>query len=115
VSAPTAAPALPAEPVWDPLRATKSMEVGAYYLRTGKYDAAIDRFEEAARVQPGLARPFLMLGKAYEKKKDPKSAVTAYQKYLQLYPTAPDRADVLKLIARLTTAIPKQTTQSSSR
>jgi tetratricopeptide (TPR) repeat protein len=90
-----------ADPVWDPLRANKSMEVGTYYLKRGNYDAAIDRFEEAARLQPNLARPHLKLGETWEKKKDLPKAVAAYRKYLELYRTAPDGNKVRKKIADL--------------
>ena len=54
----TASVTKPSEPVWDPLHASKSIEVGMYYKKKGNYDAAIERFEDAARLQPGLARPF---------------------------------------------------------
>jgi len=91
----------PSEPLWDPLHASKSIEVGIFYKKKGNYDAAIERFEDAARLQPGLARPFLLLGEVYEKKHDPVSAVTAYRKYLDLYHTAPDREDILKRIEKL--------------
>jgi hypothetical protein len=47
-----AAPSAPAAPVFDPLHADKSMDVGTFYLKKGDYDAAIDRFEEAARYNP---------------------------------------------------------------
>jgi hypothetical protein len=52
------APAAPPKPQWDPLGAHKDLEVGSYYLKTDNYDAAIDRFQEAASLQPGLAEPF---------------------------------------------------------
>jgi tetratricopeptide (TPR) repeat protein len=94
-------PVIPPAPTWDPLHATKSVEVGTFYLKKGDYDAAIDRFQEAARLQPGLAKPFLLLGEAYEKKGDPGSAVTAYRTYLKLYRTAPDRSRILERIAHL--------------
>jgi tetratricopeptide (TPR) repeat protein len=94
-------PVTPPAPTWDPLHATKSVEVGTFYLKKGDYDAAIDRFQEAARLQPGLAKPFLLLGEAYEKKGDPGSAVTAYRTYLKLYRTAPDRSRILERIAHL--------------
>jgi len=90
-----------AEPVFDPLRAEKSIEVGNFYLKKGNYDAAIDRFEEAARLQPKLAKPYLLLGEVYEKKRDPFGAITAYRKYLELYRTAPDRNKVLRRIEKL--------------
>jgi tetratricopeptide (TPR) repeat protein len=94
-------PVTPPAPTWDPLHATKSVEVGTFYLKKGDYDAAIDRFQEAARLQPGLAKPYLLLGEAYEKKGDPGSAVTAYRTYLKLYRTAPDRSRILERIAHL--------------
>ena len=94
-------PVTPPAPTWDPLHATKSVEVGTFYLKKGDYDAAIDRFQEAARLQPGLAKPFLLLVEAYEKKGDPGSAVTAYRTYLKLYRTAPDRSRILERIAHL--------------
>ncbi len=109
-------PAEPApEPEWNPLRAHKSLEIGRFYLKTGKYDAAISRFEEAAQFQPGLAEPFLRLGQAYEKKKDFRSAISAYRKYLELYRTAPDRKKVLKEITKLTDRIQRQARRESSQ
>lgn len=97
----SAEPALPPAPVWDPLHAHKSVEVGTFYLKKGDYDAAIDRFQEAARLQPGLAQPFLLLGEAYEKKDDAADALTAYRKYLDLYQNAPDREKIQKRIEKL--------------
>ena len=70
-------------------------------MKKGDYDAAIDRFEEAARLQPGLAKPYLLLGEVYEKKGDAQSAVTAYRTYLKLFRTAPDRARIEERIERL--------------
>jgi tetratricopeptide (TPR) repeat protein len=98
-----------AEPVWDPLRANKSMEVGTFYLKRGNYDAAIDRFEEAARLQPNLARPYLKLGETWEKKKDLPKAVAAYRKYLELYRTAPDGNKIRKRIEGLERRIARET------
>ena len=42
-------PSLP-EPVFDPLHASKSLEVGTFYMKSGNYDAAIDRFKDAAQL-----------------------------------------------------------------
>ena len=104
----------PPTPAWDPLHANKSVEVGTFYMRKGDYDAAIDRFEEAARLQPGLAKPYLLLGEAYEKKNDPASAVTAYRTYLKLYRTAPDRGRILERIERLQSKIKHDPAPSGS-
>jgi tetratricopeptide (TPR) repeat protein len=93
---------------WNPLKANKDMEVGTYYLKTGNYEAAIDRFEEAARLQPGLARPYLKLGETYEKKKEWPKAVTSYKKYLELFRAAPDAKKVQKRIAELEKRIARE-------
>jgi tetratricopeptide (TPR) repeat protein len=97
-----AAPAEPALPVLDPVGASRSLDVGTFYMKKGDYDAAIDRFQEAAQRQPKLAKPYLLMGEAYEKKNDPASAVTAYRKYLQLFPKAPDQDKVNKRVEKLT-------------
>ena len=92
-------PPAPAEPVFDPLHAQRSIEVGTFYLKKGNYDAAIDRFMDATRLQPKLAMPWKLLGEAYEKKHDNGGAVDAYKKYLELFPTAEDAAKIQKRIA----------------
>lgn len=97
-----AEPVAPPQPVVDPLGASRSLEVGTFYMKKGDYDAAIDRFQEAAQRQPKLAKPYLLLGEAYEKKNDPASAVTAYRKYLQLFAKAPDQDKINKRIEKLT-------------
>ena len=94
-------PPAPAEPVFDPLHAQRNIEVGTFYLKKGNYDAAIDRFMDATRLQPKLAIPWKLLGEAYEKKHDNGGAIDAYKKYLELFPTADDAAKVQKRIAVL--------------
>lgn len=113
------APAAAQEPIqtapeWDPLRANKDMEVGTFYLKKGNYDAAIERFEDAARVQPGLARPYLMLGETYEKQKDFPKAVESYRKYLELYKTAPDGKKIQKRIEGLEKQIAREAGRSGA-
>lgn len=98
---PPAEPAPPPKPVWDPLHAAKSIEIGKFYLKKGKYGAAIDRFREAARLQPGLAEPYLLIGQTYEKTDFPEKAITAYREYLKLYPSSPDHKKVLERIKKL--------------
>jgi tetratricopeptide (TPR) repeat protein len=94
-------PPAPAEPVFDPLHAQKSIDVGMFYLKKGNYDAAIDRFMDATRLQPKLAIPWKLLGEAYEKKHDNSDAIESYKKYLELFPSAADAARVKKRIALL--------------
>ncbi|HXR09953.1 MAG TPA: tetratricopeptide repeat protein, partial [Candidatus Acidoferrales bacterium] len=94
-------PAAPSGPVFDPLHAGRSIDIGTFYLRKGAYDAAIDRFVEASNYQPTLAMPWKLLGEAYEKKREYAKAVESYNKYLQVSPRATDAAKIRKLISDL--------------
>jgi tetratricopeptide (TPR) repeat protein len=98
---PVETPPAPAEPVFDPLHAEKSIEVGTFYMKKGNYDAAIDRFVDATHFQPKLAMPWKLLGEAYEKKHDNGSAIESYKKYLEIFPGAEDAAKVKKRISML--------------
>jgi tetratricopeptide (TPR) repeat protein len=92
----------PAEPPpFDPLHAEKNIEVGNYYMKKGNYDAAIERFQEAARLKPNFARPYRLLGEAYEKKGDKAEAVKAYRKYLEILPAAEDASKIHKRVEKL--------------
>jgi tetratricopeptide (TPR) repeat protein len=102
------APITTEEPSFDPLKASKDIEVGNFYLKRGNYDAAIDRFQEAARLQPGLAEPYMKLGQTYEKIKDLPHAVTAYRKYLEVYRTSPDAKKIQKHIDDLEKQIARE-------
>ncbi len=91
----------PDQPVWDPLRAEKDIQVGHYYMNKGDVDAAIDRFEDAIIAKPGYAIPYLYLGEAQEKKGQKRLAAKSYTRYLDLYPSAEDAAKVRKKIDKL--------------
>jgi tetratricopeptide (TPR) repeat protein len=91
----------PDQPMWDPLRAEKDIEVGEHYMHKGDYDAAIDRFQDAIEAKPGFAIPFRYLGEAQEKKGLKKQAVKSYQRYLDLYPHAEDAAKIKKKLEKL--------------
>jgi tetratricopeptide (TPR) repeat protein len=101
ISPTTPPPPPPSEPAFDPYHAAKSLEVGTFYLKKGRVDAAIDRFQEAAQYEPGLAEPWKLLGEAYAKKRNYALSVSAYNKYLQIFPSAPDAPKVRKVVARL--------------
>jgi tetratricopeptide (TPR) repeat protein len=93
--------AAPSTPVFDPLHAQRSLDVGNFYLKKGNYDAAIDRFVDASNYQPGLAAPWKMLGETYEKKHEYAKAAESYNKYLQILPHAADAAKIKKIISEL--------------
>ncbi|HXT23657.1 MAG TPA: hypothetical protein VN749_02385 [Candidatus Eisenbacteria bacterium] len=97
----------PDQPMWDPLRAEKDIEVGQYYMRKGDVDAAIDRFQDATLAKPGYAIPFRYLGEAQEKKKLKRDAIKSYTRYLDLYPHAEDRDKIEKKIEKLRAEVEK--------
>ena len=91
-------PPPPEEPAPDPFHAEKSVEIGQFYMKKGKYEAAIDRFQLAIRYQPKLALPRRLIAEAYEKQKNKTAAAEWYQKYLEALPHAEDADKVRKRI-----------------
>jgi len=77
-------------------------------MKKGIYDAAIDRFQEAANYQPSLAMPWKMLGEAYEKKHEYGKSIESYRKYLKLYPHAEDAQRIKKHISELEEKYPQE-------
>jgi len=100
-SAPAPPPNPPAQPVFDPYNAQKSIDVGKFYMDKGDYDAAISRFQDATQYQPKLAVPWELMGEAWEKKHDKEKAVAAYQKFLELLPNGADSEKIRKRVAKL--------------
>jgi tetratricopeptide (TPR) repeat protein len=98
----------PDQPMWDPLRAEKDIEVGQHYMHNGDYDAAIDRFQDAITAKPGYAVPFRYLGEAQEKKGLKKQAIKSYQRYLDLFPHADDAGKIKKKLEKLWKEVDKE-------
>ncbi len=97
--------AKPQAPEFSPYRATEDVSVGKFYMRKGRYDAAISRFRGAAEHDPRWATPHLYLGEAYEKKGDPGHAIAEYREYLKIRPSAKDGKEIRKRIAQLSRQI----------
>src|SRR6185369_8581606 len=81
---------------FNPLQATKEVQIGNFYFKKGSFRAAAQRFREATRWNPGDAEAWLRLGEASQKAKDPKAAKEAYAKYLELSPDAKNAAQIRK-------------------
>jgi len=86
---------------FNPLKAEKNLEVGRYYLRSGNYDAAIDRLKDALKYKSNFAAPHRYLGEAYEKKGRLEDAIRHYKRYLEILPSAEDAKKIQKRIAQL--------------
>jgi len=88
--------------------AQHDVEVGQYYMKKEKYDAAIDRFKDATVLLPDFALPYRLMGEAYEKKKFLPEALAAYQKFVEVAPKDKDADEMRKRVARLQGEIQEQ-------
>jgi tetratricopeptide (TPR) repeat protein len=82
----------------------KCVEVGNYYLRKNKLEAALSRFQEALKANPHYPPAYLGLGKVYERMGLKPKALEAYKHYLDELPSAKDAAeakDAQRAVARL--------------
>lgn len=91
----------PKEYAYNPYQAEKEVEVGNFYMKKGRYAAAVKRYEEATKWKPNWALAYLKLGEACEKKGEPRRAAEAYRKYLEILPRDRRAGQLRKEIARL--------------
>lgn len=89
----------PKEYGFNPLEAEHDVQIGNYYFKKGNMKAAMNRFREATRWNPGYAEAYLRLGETEEKLKDQKAARDAYSKYLELSPDGKEAEAVKKKLA----------------
>jgi len=96
-------PAKPVAPKDDPVRAlpsdsaSKSVEIGDFYLRRKKNQAALSRFQDALRTDPHFAPAYREMGRVYEKMGQWKKSLDAYQKYLDELPSAKDAREAKEI------------------
>lgn len=81
--------------------AAHDVQVGQFYMKRGDTDGAIARFKDALLHKPNYAEPCLLLGRAYEQKHDPATAIHYYQQYLKILPNTSESKKVRKRIADL--------------
>jgi len=90
------------EYTFNPLQSQRDVQVGDYYRKDKhNYHAAAERYREATLHNDGNAEAWLKLGDAREKLKDPKAAVEAYKKYLELDATSKTAEEVRKKLSKL--------------
>ena len=89
----------PKEYAFNPLEAQHDLDIGNYYFKRGNYKAAVSRFREATRWNPGFAEAYLRLGDSEEKLKERDAANKAYGKYLELSPDGKEAEAVKKKLA----------------
>ena len=87
-----AAPAFPADEVFDTATASKHLEKGISYLKAKDFDAAITEFDESASISPE-AEAFYYLGYAYymkSRKGDGENHKKALENFDQAYEIDPN-------------------------
>lgn len=73
----------------DPLESDRNIRVGDFYMHQGKpagYRAALGRYEDATKYNPGSAEAFFKVGEAEEKLKNKDAAKTAFARVIQIAP-----------------------------
>jgi len=96
--------------VYDPKRATEDVRVGKYYLKTGDYKGAYDRFKDATLYDHEDAEAVFWLAEAARKMNLPQEATQNYQVYLAAVPDGPNAKMARKALGELGTA-PKSSDQ----
>lgn len=83
--------------------------LGVSYVRDNKLDKAITQFETAVKLQPGYVTAWNNLGDAYEKRKDLRAALKAFEEVLLFDPNnkvARPRRDGLRDRVRMYRGVP---------
>jgi outer membrane biosynthesis protein TonB len=81
--------------------ATKDTQVGTFYLKTGDYKGAYERFAEATRADPGNADAVFGLAECARRLNYRDEAVRNYQLYLSALPDGPRAKDSRKALKEL--------------
>lgn len=79
-----------------PANALASNNLGVMYLQQKKYKEAEQPLLTASKLQPDFADVYRNLGFVYQHLNQPTKAVQAFQTYLQMMPTAPEKAAIEK-------------------
>jgi tetratricopeptide (TPR) repeat protein len=91
----------PKEYALNPLEATRNVNAGDFYFKRGKYQAALYRYSEATKWDPGSAIAFFKLAEVDEKLHDFKGAKDAYQKCIDAAGDAKTVEEAHKRLAKL--------------
>ncbi len=77
---------IPEKVPFNPMESDRSIKVGNYYWHKGKYRAALQRYELAAKYNPSSAEAYFKVAETEEKLKNVDAAKIAFQKVIKLAP-----------------------------
>ncbi len=91
----------PEEYSFNPVKSKRDVEVGKQQLKKGNLKGAASRFTTATKWNDANAEAWLLLGEVEEKRENHQAARAAWEKYLQLAPTAKNAGEVKKRLEKL--------------
>lgn len=74
---------------WNPMKASKDVQVGDFYFKRGNYKAALDRYKEALYYKENDAIATYRLAVCQEKLGDKDEARKNFEQYLKILPAGP--------------------------
>lgn len=95
-SAAASAPAIPTALPYNPKLARKDAEIGDFYMESGNYKGAYERFLQANRSDPGNAEAVYGLGESARHLDRPDEALRNYRLYLAALPNGPHAKEIRK-------------------
>ena len=84
------------EYAFNPVQAEKEVQIGKFYFKKKSWKAALGRFQEALKWNPGYAEAWLRIGETYEQMKEPGRAREAYARFLEMAPDDKNAARIRK-------------------
>jgi tetratricopeptide (TPR) repeat protein len=88
----------------DPARAKKDANVGSFYLNSGNYQGALQRYKDATAADPTNVDALFGLAETQRMLKNNAEAAKNYQLYLDIVPNGPKSKEALKALKALPTA-----------
>jgi len=89
VPPPPSAPTVQEFHPWNPMKASKDVQVGDFYFKRGNYKGAIDRYREALYYKENDAVATYRLAVCQEKMGDKDEARKNFEQYLKILPEGP--------------------------
>jgi tetratricopeptide (TPR) repeat protein len=86
---------------WNPLKASKDVEVGDYYFKRKNYKAALERYKEALYYKANDAIATYRLAVCQEKLGDKAEARKNFEQYLKILPEGPLAKDARASLEKL--------------
>jgi tetratricopeptide (TPR) repeat protein len=94
-------PAQPRRQLPNPGRAKKDTEVGGFYLNSGNYQGALERYQDALATDPTNVDAIFGLAEAQQNLKKNADAARNYQLYLDIVPNGPKAKQAMKALKTL--------------